>query len=170
QASTPVGLPVPAYASDPVTMARELESQNKERGGLPPVVRFVEELAKRVPRNLRDTLHHWANDYGDLHPPLLPQIDEYRYSPSPPMGRPVLVLEIDHDHPDSGRFKSVATLHHSEALSESRPVRRTRGIRLHVPETAQDMAALFHMTDELLSCIRQPPSRRSPVVEFAVPQ
>ena len=170
QASSPVGLPVPAYASDPVTMARELESQNKERGGLPPVVRFAEELAKRESRNLCETLRRWVDDYGDMYPSLLPQIDEYRYTPSPPMGRPVLVLEIDHDHPDSGRFKSVATLHHSEALSKSRPVRRTRGIRLHVPDVAQDMAALFHMTDVLLSCIRQPPSSRSPVVEFAVPQ
>ena len=170
EAADVVGAGVPAYASDPVTMARELERASSNPGDLPLVVRFAEELAKRVSRDIRDELREWVDRYGDLRPALLAKIDECRYSPSPPKGRPVLVLEVDYDNPASGRYKLTAALHYSEALSESRPVRWTRGISLYEPQGAQDLNAVFDLTDELLSCIRQPPSERNPVVEFAVPQ
>jgi len=170
EAADPVGSAAPAYASDPVTMARELERQNSRPGDLPSVVRFVEELAKRVARDVGDMLRDWVNSYGDLNPGLFPVIDECRYSPSPPKGRPVLMLEVDHDNPVTGKYKMAATLHHSEALSESRPVRPARGVSLYEPLDAQDLDTVIELTGELLSCIRQPPSARGPVVEFAVPQ
>lgn len=162
-AAGPTGPPLPPYASDPVSMARELEATNVV-GGLPPVVRFAEELAHRVPgRAIK--IREWTNNYAAQDPRIVGLIDDCRRSGPQAMGRSALVLKLKKYSLNSNCYQPTAWLQHTS------PSKCKRSRNLYQAETGYELASLPELIDGLLSHVRRPPSgNMDPVVEFVIPR
>ena len=165
----PTGQPLPPYASDPVTIARELEATNASVDGLPPVLRFVEEVAIRVSAHRADdaeSIQRWTDDYVEQYPalqgPILARRLGYEDGRPQARGRLALMLRLVPDPPGSQSYRLTAWLQRASAPPRS----------LHLYNAAYDLADLPALIDDLLNHARQPPSARvaDPIVEFILPR
>jgi hypothetical protein len=168
----PTGGQLPPYASDPITIARILEAANRPQNGLPPMVRFAEELANRLSRSqvgLAERIRAWTDRYvaqnardGNLDG----EVRQVRSrasatSEAVPRGRPTLLLYL-REALAPGGFRAEAKLQRVPA-----PTRN-----LQADDTPYPLASLPFVVDKLLNEVRQPsaPFGTGPLIEFVVPR
>jgi hypothetical protein len=168
EAVGPAGRPLPPYASDPITMARELEATNLSADGLPPVVSFAEAVATRLPAfgERAESIRQWTDDYVAPHPDLEGPVLERRlgYGDGRPnaKARLALLLWLQPDPLDPDRYRTTARLQRASAPSSG----------LYQDNVGHDRAELSALLDELLIHVRQPSAGPAPhpIVEFILPR